>query len=250
MFSERLVWILGCALGATACIGGQSGTEGRPDIPGGCRPISERPVGLDDVTAAGVARTAFDSLRSPQLAALSWYTHDGTSPLIDTTLTLSISGEAEAASYLEFSDDCLPLLRVTGGTLRFETADGAFQESFPGVAVHSSDGDQFVGYAADQSIRRKLRRRASCLTLSQRRSYCCARLFLRQKRAVVHVRRKRRAGEHRRSELDRELDGIGSWRTLNATRRSILNLICLRRRTLEVTDFDLTGHLRPESSRH
>jgi len=145
MFSGRLVWILGCALGATACIGGQSGTEGRPDIPGGCRPISERPVGLDDVTAAGVARTAFDSLRSPQLAALSWYTHDGTSPLIDTTLTLSISGEAEGASYLEFSDDCLPLLRVTGGTLRFETADGAFQESFPGVAIHSSDGDQFVG---------------------------------------------------------------------------------------------------------
>ena len=145
MCSGRLFWILGLAFGATACLGGQSGNEGQPDLPGGsCVGSGQRPVGLDDMTTIGAARTLLDRFRSPQLATLTWYTQDGLSTRIDTTVTLSVSGEPEAASYLEFEPaGCPPTLQVTGGRLRFETADGAFQESFPGVVSASESGASF-----------------------------------------------------------------------------------------------------------
>lgn len=123
-----LVLILLGSLESLACTrGGQSGTEERGAA---CGTLISRPVGLDENTPAGTARTLFDSVTSIESAALRWYSYYGTPSHSDTTLTLSVSGTPGMATYSWYSNcEMRSQLKVEGAILRFETADGAFDES-------------------------------------------------------------------------------------------------------------------------
>ena len=132
--------VLLCAFAASACIGGQSGTEGQPDLPSTCDEL--RPVGRDDATPLGTASAFIESVSSPQAASLRWFR--GASSYTDTTLTLTVVVPPQAATYRgSTGSDCSPVLEIPHSTLLFQTADGAFNEAFTGTVSVSAAGREF-----------------------------------------------------------------------------------------------------------
>jgi hypothetical protein len=142
MWSARTVSCLAVtAFSLLGCVGGQSGTEGEPSLDP-CQKTMTSAVALDEVTPAGTAQELFESLTAPQTASLRWFSHDGSGVHGDTTLTVSVVGEPGVASYVVPVDEntsCSARLEVEG-VLRFTTEDGAFDESFMGVAHRDPSG--------------------------------------------------------------------------------------------------------------
>jgi hypothetical protein len=144
--NRQMGWLALFAFGASACIGGQSGTEGQPDLPACANPFPvAQSAGLDEATPLGTPRVLFDALAAPQVADLRWFSHDASSSFSDTTVSLSVVGTPQTATYVASDSACSARVLVTGGTLRFQTADGAFNESFPGTASFSAGGPSFAG---------------------------------------------------------------------------------------------------------
>jgi hypothetical protein len=127
------------ALGSGACAGGQSGTEGDPSLDP-CADKTRTPVGLDDQTAAGTARTAFDAVTAPESASLRWFSHgDGTNS--DTTATFTVTGTPGAATWVVPSEpSCSPEVEIEAA-LRIESADGAFDDVFSGFVYRRPSGE-------------------------------------------------------------------------------------------------------------
>jgi len=115
-----------------ACAGGQSGTEG--EIPA-CSNYTVRELELDQGTLAGTARSVFESAVAlgSQTAGLRWVCDAG-SGYVDTTVMLSVTGEPSSATLEENGESrCDQRMRIEGAVLRFQSADGAFDESIAGV---------------------------------------------------------------------------------------------------------------------
>jgi hypothetical protein len=125
------------ALTLVACssTGGQSGTEGAPDIPYCATLQAPMAIALDDQTPFGTPRAVFEAAASPppQTADLRWYPADGSSSYVDTTLTLSVSGAASAATLASDPNSSCRALEIDGAVLHFQTADGAFNEAMAGT---------------------------------------------------------------------------------------------------------------------
>jgi hypothetical protein len=127
---------------ACSSTGGQSGTEGAPDIPFCATLQAPVAIGLDEETPFGTPRTVFNAAASapPQTADLRWYPADGSSSYVDTTLTLSVSGTASAATLASDPNSTCSQLEIDGAVLHFQTADGAFNEAMAGTLDLLSDG--------------------------------------------------------------------------------------------------------------
>ena len=120
---------------ACSSTGGQSGTEGAPDIPFCATLQAPVAIGLDDETPFGTPRAVFDAAASapPQTVDLHWYPGDGSSSYVDTTLTLSVSGAVSAATLASDPNSSCRALEIDGAVLHFQTADGTFNEAMAGT---------------------------------------------------------------------------------------------------------------------
>jgi hypothetical protein len=115
-----------------ACAGGQSGSEG--EVPA-CSQYTVRELELDQGTLAGTARSVFESAVAlgSQAAGLRWSCDAGIG-YVDTTVMLSVTGEPSSATLEENGESrCDQRMRIDGAFLRFQSADGAFDESIAGV---------------------------------------------------------------------------------------------------------------------
>jgi hypothetical protein len=137
--------------GCSACVGGQSGTEGDKGIQ--CNVASTRALAADEVTAVGTPAEIATSLAGPRTMPLRWFPHDG-SGARNTELELELVADLTSARYVSrHQGDCPENAKCTGcpdqveldALLRFETADGAFSERFPGTLYADAETTRFVG---------------------------------------------------------------------------------------------------------
>jgi hypothetical protein len=124
-----------------AACSGQSGTEGEETIP--CVLLSTEAVSADAATPVGTPNEVVAQVAGAKQAPARWWSHAGGQTQNDTELTVEAVVEISSARFLTreaedpAGDFSCPDLLEMDASLRFETADGTFDEVFVGTLSRS-----------------------------------------------------------------------------------------------------------------
>ncbi|MBM4361831.1 MAG: hypothetical protein FJ104_04060 [Deltaproteobacteria bacterium] len=135
-----LLGLLVTSVACVSCTGGQSGTEGEKGI--ACDVVETRALAPDEVTTHGTAEEMASRVSAAASLSLRWYGHGRGSGFQDTQVTLTAAPAVASARLVRRRQtDCpanakcvgCPDLLEMNAVLAFETADGAFAETFSGT---------------------------------------------------------------------------------------------------------------------